>query len=250
MAESKSCAECAAVFVVRNTRQRFCAERCAERARERRRGGHHGQANCGICGRRFSRHNPTQAHCSHSCSRFARFVEGTNSTVSYHSCRMCEVVTTGERSCPTSRSCRRRAQRVDLLLRSVACVDCGATFSHRRSGRPVLRCISCRVAAKRKHKRSRPARARRRARLRTATIERFTHTEIFDRDGWLCGICGQPTERDAVVPALLAPTLDHVVPLAAGGAHSRANVQCAHFICNSRKGANVVSEGEQLRLVG
>lgn len=36
-----------------------------------------------------------------------------------------------------------------------------------------------------------------------------------------------------------APTLDHVIPLAKGGEHSRANVRCAHFICNSRRGANL-----------
>jgi len=41
--------------------------------------------------------------------------------------------------------------------------------------------------------------------------------------------------RGAVVPHPLAPTIDHVVPLAAGGLHEPANVQLAHFLCNARK---------------
>jgi 5-methylcytosine-specific restriction endonuclease McrA len=46
----------------------------------------------------------------------------------------------------------------------------------------------------------------------------------------------QRTER---VPHPLAPTLDHIVPLARGGHHTRDNTQCAHFSCNTRKGARV-----------
>jgi 5-methylcytosine-specific restriction endonuclease McrA len=34
----------------------------------------------------------------------------------------------------------------------------------------------------------------------------------------------------------MAPTIDHVLALAAGGTHEMANVQAAHFICNSLKG--------------
>lgn len=58
---------------------------------------------------------------------------------------------------------------------------------------------------------------------------------VAARDGWDCAICGQPVDRDAHAPADLAPTTDHVIPLADGGAHSMDNVQLAHFICNARK---------------
>ena len=50
---------------------------------------------------------------------------------------------------------------------------------------------------------------------------------------------------DLAYPHPHSATLDHIVPLAAGGAHSYANVQCAHFICNSVKGAGGIG---QLRL--
>lgn len=47
-----------------------------------------------------------------------------------------------------------------------------------------------------------------------------------------CGICLEPVE-----PADFH--VDHVVPLAAGGAHTYANTQPAHPGCNLRKGARV-----------
>jgi 5-methylcytosine-specific restriction endonuclease McrA len=60
---------------------------------------------------------------------------------------------------------------------------------------------------------------------------------VYARDGWTCGLCGGAVERDEVVPHPLAPVVDHVISLANGGTHEPANVQCAHFLCNSRKGA-------------
>lgn len=67
-------------------------------------------------------------------------------------------------------------------------------------------------------------------------------SKIFERDGWRCQLCRKPVRRTAVVPHPLAPTLDHIVPLAAGGLHEPANVQTAHFICNSVRGAGGVAQ--------
>ena len=63
-------------------------------------------------------------------------------------------------------------------------------------------------------------------------------TVVFGRDGWICGICSEPIPLVAVVPHPLAATIDHIVPLALGGPHVYENVQAAHFLCNSLKGAN------------
>lgn len=81
---------------------------------------------------------------------------------------------------------------------------------------------------------------RRRARQRAAFVEPVYRKKVFERDGWVCQICGEPVARDQKVPHPLAPTVDHTVPLApylgrAGGEHSMANVQTAHFLCNSQK---------------
>jgi len=62
-----------------------------------------------------------------------------------------------------------------------------------------------------------------------------------------CHICNKAVKRDAVVPHPLAPTIDHVIPLAVGGTHEPLNCRCAHYICNARKGHR---GGEQLLLIG
>lgn len=77
---------------------------------------------------------------------------------------------------------------------------------------------------------------RRRALERGATVEKFARAEIFERDGWICHLCGGLIDRDARPRSSKAPSLDHVIPLSLGGEHSRANTKAAHFGCNARKG--------------
>lgn len=76
------------------------------------------------------------------------------------------------------------------------------------------------------------ARRRRRARLRSVPVEKFKSAEIYERDNWTCLLCGLPVTKQTA-------SLDHIIPLAAGGPHTRANVQTAHRVCNSKKGAKV-----------
>jgi hypothetical protein len=81
----------------------------------------------------------------------------------------------------------------------------------------------------------RVAKQRYRARKRSAYIADVRPRRIYERDGWRCQLCRKPVQREQVVPAPLAPVIDHIVPLARGGTHEPANVQCAHFLCNSIK---------------
>ncbi|HEY6731886.1 MAG TPA: HNH endonuclease [Solirubrobacterales bacterium] len=59
---------------------------------------------------------------------------------------------------------------------------------------------------------------------------------VYRRDGYRCGICGEQTDPDAPLNSPRAPTLDHIIPVSQGGPHLYANVQCACFECNWRKG--------------
>lgn len=79
----------------------------------------------------------------------------------------------------------------------------------------------------------------RRARLRKGSIgRRFTRTEVFKRDGWVCQICGQDIHPATNYPDPLSASLDHVKPLSRGGAHSFSNCQASHLVCNLRKHAS------------
>lgn len=65
---------------------------------------------------------------------------------------------------------------------------------------------------------------------------------VFERDGWLCQLCGEEIDRDLVCPNPRAASLDHKIPISRGGRHTYDNVQCAHFGCNSRKGNRLQCE--------
>lgn len=78
---------------------------------------------------------------------------------------------------------------------------------------------------------------RRRIKKYGCASEPVNHLLVFERDRWLCGICGKRTVKSRVgTTHSRAPTLDHVIPLSKGGSHSYANVQCAHRFCNISKG--------------
>ncbi|WP_175541555.1 HNH endonuclease [Streptomyces aidingensis] len=44
----------------------------------------------------------------------------------------------------------------------------------------------------------------------------------------------------ASVPALCAPTLDHVIPQARRGSHKEKNLLPAHFSCNAARGSKAL----------
>ena len=94
--------------------------------------------------------------------------------------------------------------------------------------RPEVRAKRRDESKKRKHAR--------RAHERGSAAERFSLTEIFERDGWICKLCYQPTlrsKRGTQHPR--APVLDHIIPISRGGPHTRLNVQCACHACNTKK---------------
>lgn len=157
-----------------------------------------------------------------------------------------------------NRDLKLQARKDELIKRDmqldVTCKECGHGFRARIRTIELYCSDACRQKARRsmrkktyrgpRSERAKMARRRckaaRRARLANAPRgERVCPASIFERDKWLCGICGTITDRNAKVPSPLAATLDHIIPLAKGGSHDPSNVQCAHFICNSRKSDKV-----------
>lgn len=89
--------------------------------------------------------------------------------------------------------------------------------------------------------------ARRRARKRNAYRADVYRKDVFEADGYRCHICGKKTDSTKEAPHPMAPTIDHLIPLAKGGTHEPINCRTAHFICNSRKGDR--GGGDQLLLI-
>lgn len=62
--------------------------------------------------------------------------------------------------------------------------------------------------------------------------------KLYERDGGICQICGEPcdwNDREWGTNGPTYPSIDHINPRANGGAHQWENVQLAHCMCNSCK---------------
>jgi len=69
---------------------------------------------------------------------------------------------------------------------------------------------------------------------------------LYERDGWVCQLCGGPVDKTAPYNHALAPTLDHITPQSWGQGpdHSPGNLQTAHRGCNARKGNRSITLAE------
>ena len=73
--------------------------------------------------------------------------------------------------------------------------------------------------------------------MRNAPHVPYADSEIMDRDGWCCRLCGDPIDPSLKYPDRMAKSIDHIIPLSAGGHDAPYNVQAAHLGCNISKGA-------------
>lgn len=194
-----------------------------------------------------------QVYCSRACARLARpplpdSRIGKACDVRYALCSCGRsYVARGSRS-NCSRKCtyeqykaKMRAEYVRVGARPAICVVCLVTYMVK--GRSRL-CDGCRLAHRRKQKRR--SERRREIARRGNRVESYRVLDVFVRDGWRCHLCGRLTKASAKAPHPLSPTVDHLVPISAGGEDSPRNVATAHFICNAKRGAGGVA---QLRLI-
>jgi len=104
----------------------------------------------------------------------------------------------------------------------MTCTECGATFFGKpRSGT----------------RRSCSPECRNRMKWRAQEIRRRVRRyDVFERDDYMCWICGIRCDPLALVPQYEAPTVDHLIPVSHGGDNHPDNLGTAHFICNATRG--------------
>jgi len=239
---SRPCAQCGMAFEPRTSRTVICSERCRRqryrdpvkhrannRASAKKRSTEAGPRPCEGCGTTFV---PTAKASARFCTAACAGIQqskwnrihwpASRIWIASCSCGLARVFRTQKRTW-TCGSC------AEVGPPPRRCTECGTTY---RSPQPAQRYCSPQCS-RRRH--GHDAKARRRAQSRSGG-EPAARMRIYERDGWRCQICGRKVKRNATVPDPRAPTLDHIIPLAAGGTHEPANVQCACFICNARKG--------------
>lgn len=160
---------------------------------------------CALCKASFAPLSITQRYCGDACQREIERLRA-------------------EAKWSNGRTTRRYVRTAPA--RSYDCRQCGKTFFSVNS-HPGYCSVYCRQTQ---------AKAVRRTRLSAFPAEGVSVSYLWERDGGVCHLCGIPVMADAAVPHPMAPTIDHIVPVSKGGAHTRANTALAHFVCNSMKG--------------
>lgn len=268
------------------TRPRFCSVRCSQVARDRRNGVQPKadyltairavgrlSRDCAVCGNAFSRRsNGRDAGlcCSRECGFELLRRRSVEQKVSkpvaapvVRHCTYCNEALEGRRKLYCEPCGREHWKAVNLAgyraSRKGECPDCGAALSN--DGSWQRRCEPCRDAISKAarmasrqsatHKaRKRAEKARRRAVERGGEAERFDPFEVFERDGWRCHLCKRATpKRLRGTYAPNAPELDHIIPLAKGGKHTRLNTACACRQCNGIKSDRILGQPSLLALV-
>jgi 5-methylcytosine-specific restriction endonuclease McrA len=79
----------------------------------------------------------------------------------------------------------------------------------------------------------------RKAHLRNASTVRHRRADIFERDGYVCQLCGEPIDMTIKTPDPGSASIDHIIPVCRGGTDDPENVHAAHLGCNFKKGRAV-----------
>jgi 5-methylcytosine-specific restriction endonuclease McrA len=137
-------------------------------------------------------------------------------------------------------------RRAAMALRS--CVECGGPLTkvHQRlycSDTCANRCAArkARAEGRRNYAREYELDADRSWRRYRSRGRPFRPIEVFERDGWVCYLCGGAIDPASKRPDPLSPSIDHVHPMSLGGTDDLGNVRTAHLVCNVRKGAKLLS---------
>lgn len=251
----RACAECGCEFAANvnmkdgalsKRQSAYCGKRCSYRARDRGRRSRRSNRSapvachgCGVTVVRSIRITDSNNYCARTCYLMAL------SRVKAECAALQRIGAAWRRSAKRIQALESQLtklrERVRLML-ARTCSDCGVEFQQRsHMGSPEIRCGGC--AAVREKSLRRIGKAKRRAATRGRAAERIDPIKVLCRDNWRCQMCGVHTpERLRGTCDPRAPELDHVIPLALGGAHSWGNVQCACRQCNQRKGARAIGQ--------
>lgn len=214
--ESRTCPICGNLFIAegKGFGKRYCSHKCANREehnkRNERRINNTPISVCPQCGDAFKKHRKKGMYCSRKCY---------------------------------TESLKAKEQ-------TSACLICGQEFNQR--GHKLKYCSSlCSTKAQAEVYR-RNSTTRRALRVANGNVEMINPKEIFDRDGWRCQLCGKKVDKrlyktKGTARHSNAPSLDHIIPISKGGEHNKANVQCACYLCNCKKGNKVIG---QLKMFG
>jgi hypothetical protein len=213
---------------------------CRAAARKaRRRSGKPRPKPCVFCSLPHTRGNDRQ-YCGPICRKaYYQAWDENDAFDNRHFCPDCKRQKRTPGRCHNCNAAHRLYRSADLAFARASgrnCVLCGDLFmptqaSDAYKGKIGKYCHTCRSISDRIERYG-------------VAYEYVNPVNVFARDGWRCQHCGCDTPKallsNTVEPN--APTLDHILPLSKGGAHSTANTQCLCRYCNGYKAADTTKE--------
>lgn len=219
----------------------------AEAIAERQKGSiRYSGLKCQGCGEAFvPKALDRLVYCSRSCHVATR---AKGAQINREALYALKVETTALRLIRTKM--RARLKRIDQIRgwierANAQCLVCASSVGLKRARVSTTAYCSNRCVQTQPHyaEIKRVARLKGKARKRAATVESVSPARVFERDGWMCHLCGGKTlkhKRGTYHPK--APELDHIVPLSKGGEHSYRNTACAHRKCNAAKSDKIMGQ--------
>jgi hypothetical protein len=219
----------------------------------------HLEYTCLYCGKQYRpKSKERNKYCSRECrfnhqhefkARRLEYLEKArleNQQINNQNCSICGKSYHAQTGCFCSDDCRKESARRKnkaFQLRQykpsmIVCKECNSSFVTQYADKRKIFCSNkCHDQyTDRMHpERKADLNHRRRARLHGCKNVRVNRQSIFERDGWICQLCHKSVNKNLKNPYLKSATLDHIIPLALGGAHEPSNCQLAHMICNSKK---------------
>ena len=269
------CLACGRTFQVKERDQRYCSFGCAHELRAER--------ICLHCGKTFHPKSTSRtSYCSrecafehkqHRCKTCGKPMRGDERDYCSdeckskippkryeHICIICGIKFMGTKQAKIcSDECRRKQGRDNYRASFVSaretnpliikkCKYCGIEFTTNfMIDRRIYCSRRCADRASRTPESKRIENRRREAKKRGCIRMRYKDIDIYESEHWMCHICGKKIDRRLRHPHLMSATIDHMVPLALGGADAPINLRAAHMICNARKCAKAMG---QLKLFG
>lgn len=130
-----------------------------------------------------------------------------------------------------------------IPVRSAVCPKCGIIHIAKNK---VAMCSGCSDAARKENMVNWSSHGNMSRRVRRSGVHKETvnRLSVYDRDRYRCYQCGVKVKVSATYMPNQA-TLDHVIPLSAGGSHTYDNLRTCCQSCNSKK-TNKVAQGTQI----
>lgn len=253
MKPEKTCAVCGTSYRSYKKDSRYCSSACQHESMRLP------MRMCSHCGEDYRpKRGDRTSYCSKKCHGAARTLSARMKPKPSKPVQVAECATCGQafeksgsaRYC--SKACRyqtalassrkrheeRSRAEYDPEAHRFECRQCGKEVVPEYGFRRTSYCSdACSEAAKREQKKA--TNKVRRARIRGVRTESFRPIDVLRRDKWTCQLCGTKTpKRLRGTTDDRAPELDHIVPLALGGAHTIENTQCLCRKCNIQKGAS------------